>query len=104
MEDERSTSEENPPMTTKTNIYTIWVRTGDVSLGGTDSNVFIQLSGTTGRTESIHLPPQDIFSFEEGSVDKFILEVPDVGDLKRCCVGHDSTQDTGWYVVDVRIK
>ena len=53
-----------------TNIYTVWVRTGDDELAGTDSNVFIQLFGTTGQTESIHLPPRDIFSFESGSVDK----------------------------------
>ncbi len=88
----------------KTNIYTIWVKTGDVALGGTDSNVFIQLTGTTGRTDSIFLPPRDAFAFEAGSEDKFILEVPDVGDLNRCCVGHDGAVDSGWFVVDVRIK
>ncbi|MBC8170094.1 MAG: hypothetical protein H7X77_00410 [Anaerolineae bacterium] len=88
----------------KTNVYTIWVRTGDASLGGTDSNVFIQLWGSQGKTESIYLPPQDVFAFEAGSVDKFILEVPDLGDLTRCCIGHDNTADPDWYVVDVRIK
>lgn len=88
----------------KTNTYKIWIRTGDVALGGTDSNVFIQLTGTDGRTDSLHLPARDAFAFEAGSVDAFILEVPDVGDLTRCCVGHDSTADSGWYVVDVRIQ
>lgn len=88
----------------KTNIYTIWVRTGDVALGGTDSNVFIQLIGTEGKTESIYLPPEDVFAFEAGSVDKYILEVPDVGELRRCCIGHDGAADSGWYVVDVRVK
>ncbi len=89
----------------KTNIYTIWVKTGDQPLGGTDSNVFIQLFGTTGHTEVIFLPPEDIFAFEQGSVDKFILEVPDVGELTRCCVGHDNAEgDSGWYVESVRIK
>ncbi len=88
-----------------TNIYTIWVKTGDQNLAGTDSNVFIQLFGTDGQTESIHLPSQDIFAFESGSVDKFILEVPDVGELTRCCIGHDNSEgDSGWFVVDVRIQ
>lgn len=88
-----------------TNIYTIYVKTGDDTLAGTDSNVFIQLFGTTGQTESIHLPAKDVFAFEAGSVDKFIMEVPDVGDLTRCCIGHDNSEgDSAWYVVDVRIE
>lgn len=88
----------------KTNTYHLWVKTGEQPLGGTDSNVFIQLFGTTGQTESIYLPPQDIFAFEQGSIDKFILEVPDVGDLNRCCIGQDASADSGWYVETVRVK
>jgi hypothetical protein len=88
----------------KTNIYTIWVKTGEAPLGGTDSNVFIQLFGTNGRTEVLHLPPEDIFAFESGSVDRFILEVPDLGDLTRCCIGQDASADSGWYVETVRVK
>lgn len=87
-----------------TNTYTIWIRTGGESLAGTDSNVFIQLFGTTGQTESLHLPARDVFSFEAGSTDKYVLQVPDVGDLTRCCIGHDDSEgDSGWFVVDVRI-
>jgi hypothetical protein len=88
----------------KTNVYTIWVKTGDQPLGGTDSNVFIQLFGTTGQTESIWLPARDIFSFEAGSVDRFVLEVPDLGDLTRCCIGQDGSVDSGWFVENVRVK
>jgi len=88
----------------KTNTYAISIRTGDDNLAGTDSNVFIQLFGTTGQTESIHLPARDIFSFESGSTDKYVLEVPDLGELTRCCIGHDNAEgDSGWYVVDVKI-
>ncbi|MBC7814435.1 MAG: hypothetical protein H7175_24980 [Burkholderiales bacterium] len=86
------------------NLYTLWIQTGEESLAGTDSNVFIQLFGTDGQTESIYLPPQDIFAFESGQTDKFILEAPELGDLTQCCIGHDSTEDSGWYVVDVRIQ
>lgn len=88
----------------KTNIYYLWVKTGDQPLGGTDSNVFVQLFGTQGQTESLYLPPQDIFAFEQGSIDKFILEVPDLGDLTRCCIGQDASQDSGWYVESVRVR
>jgi len=88
----------------KTNTYAIWIRTGDDNLAGTDSNVFIQLFGTSGQTESIHLPARDIFSFESSSTDKYVLEVPDLGELTRCCIGHDNSEgDSGWFVVDVKI-
>lgn len=87
---------------TKTNTYRVWVRTGE---SGTDSNVFIQLFGTDGQSESIHLPAQDVFSFEANGTDKFVLEVPDFGELTRCCIGQDNSAGVaGWFVVDVRIK
>jgi hypothetical protein len=88
----------------KTNIYSIWVKTGDEPLGGTDSNVYLQLFGTTGKTEAIYLPPEDIFAFEQGSIDKFILQVPDVGELNKCCIGQDASVDSGWYVETVTVK
>lgn len=89
----------------KTNTYAIWIRTGEDSFAGTDSNVFIQLFGTLGKTESIHLPARDLFSFESGSTDKYVLEVPDLGDLERCCIGQDNTEiDSGWFVIDVRVQ
>ena len=48
---------------------------------------------------------KDIFAFESGNTDKFVLEVPDLGDIRRCCVQHDNSEgDSGWFVVDVRIQ
>ena len=88
----------------KTNTYALSVKTGTESLAGTDSNVFIQLFGTQGHTDSILLPARDIFAFEEGSVDRFILEVPDVGELTRCCIGQDASADSGWFVEWVLVK
>ena len=85
-------------------IYTVWIRTGDEPLGGTDSNVYVMLFGAKGQTDWIFLPPRDAFAFEEGGVDKFILDAPDVGDLTRCCVGHDNSADPGWFVEDVRVR
>lgn len=84
--------------------YTIWIKTGDEPLGGTDSNVFVMLYGANGQTDWIHLPPQDIFAFEEGSLDKFMLLAPEVGDLTQCCVGHDNSADPGWFVETVRVE
>ena len=86
-------------------LYTIWVTTGDDELAGTDSNVFIRLAGTQTTTETLHLPPQDIFAFEAGGTDKFVLDVPELGDIKECCIGHDNSEgDSGWYVKTVKIQ
>jgi hypothetical protein len=84
--------------------YSIWITTGDEALGGTDSNVFIQLFGSNARTEAIYLPPEDIFAFEQGNTDKFVLEAPDLGNITRCCIGQDGSVDSGWYVKTVRIR
>lgn len=83
--------------------YHIWIKTGDQPLGGTDSNVYVMLFGSAGRTDWIYLPPEDIFAFEEGSLDKFILVAPDVGELSQCCVAHDASADSGWFVEHVRV-
>jgi hypothetical protein len=84
--------------------YTVWVTTGDVALGGTDSNVFLMLFGEAGQTEWIHLPPEDVFAFEQGSTDKFVIVAPDVGSLTQLCVAHDNTADSGWHVAKVRVQ
>lgn len=83
--------------------YTVWVTTGDVALGGTDSNVFLMLFGEAGQTDWIHLLPEDIFAFEQGSTDKFVIIAPDVGRLTQVCVSHDDSADSGWHVASVRV-
>lgn len=84
--------------------YSLWVKTGDQPLGGTDSNVFLMLYGEAGQTDWVHLPPEDIFAFEQGSTDRFVLDMPDLGNLTRCCVGHDNSADSGWYVEQVSVR
>ncbi len=84
--------------------YSVWVTTGKEALGGTDSNVFIILYGENGQTDWINLPAEDVFAFEEGSTDKFVLAVPDLGELRRCCLAHDNSADSGWYIDSVRVQ
>ncbi len=84
--------------------YQVWVHTGSQPLAGTDSNVYIMLYGTQGRTDWILLPAEDAFAFEENAVDKFLLDLPDLGDPTRVCLSHDESVDSGWYVNNVRIE
>lgn len=91
----------------KQNVYTIYIRTGDDPDAGTDCNLFIRIFGTSGQTEEIPLPARDIFSFETGGTDKFILRVPDLGDLTRCCLRQDNSEgdpSSRWQVEDVRVE
>jgi len=86
-------------------LYTVWIQTGDQNLAGTDSNVYLQLVGTLLQTDFIHLPPQDIFAFEAGGTDKFVLDIPELGDLTQCCLQHDNSEgDSGWFVKTVQIQ
>lgn len=86
-------------------LYTIWVTTGNQELAGTDSNVFIRLAGTQAVSETLFLPTQDIFAFESGSVDKFVLDVPELGEIKECCIGHDNSEgDSGWFIRTVKVQ
>ena len=85
-------------------LYTVWIKTGEEPLGGTDSNVYIMLTGESGQTDWVFLPAEDIFAFEEGSTDKFLIDTPELGNLTRCCVGHDNSADPGWFVEQVRVK
>ncbi len=84
--------------------YTIWITTGDEPLGGTDSNVYLMLYGNDGQTDWLFLPTEDIFAFEAGATDKFVLVIDDIGAITRCCVGHDASADSGWYVQQVVIE
>jgi hypothetical protein len=85
-------------------MYEVYIKTGEVSLGGTDSNVFIQLFGEQAHTDALHLPPEDVFAFEQGNIDKFMIDAPSLGPLVRCCIGQDATSDSGWFVETVRIR
>ena len=50
--------------------YEITMWTGDVSGGGTDANVFIQMYGEGGKTEEYSLRNKTD-NFEKGQMDKF---------------------------------
>lgn len=91
----------------KQNVYTIYVRTGDDPDAGTDSSIFIQIFGTTGQSEEILLPARDLFAFEAGGTDKFILQAPDLGDLTRCCLRQEPSEGdpaSRWQVKEVRVE
>jgi lipoxygenase homology domain-containing protein 1 len=61
--------------------YDIEVRTGDDTGSGTDANVFLSVFGNKGELKDIKLekPLNNKNPFEAGSLDKFSLNLKDVG-------------------------
>lgn len=80
---------------------TVW--TGRQQGAGTDVPVKISLYGPNGGTGPHILEDDDPATneFADGSIDTFVLEVPDVGPLRHIRIGHDS--EDGWFLRKVRI-
>ena len=84
--------------------YHIEVWTGKQEEAGTDAPVKISIYGPNGGTGPHVLDDDDPATtdeFQDGSYDKFELEVPDVGPLRHIRIGHDS--EDGWFLRKVRI-
>lgn len=86
--------------------YSVWIKTGkEHPLAGTDSNIAIQLIGTEGKTEIITIIPEDVYAYDIDSTDRVSIETDaTLGEITRCCLGHDGSADTNWYVETVRIR
>ena len=70
--------------------YEVLVVTGDVKHAGTDANVFITVYGTNGDTGKRPLTKKFRNLFERNQIDKFILEVVDLGTLLLKLLKHSS--------------
>ena len=87
--------------------YEIDVTTGDKLGAGTDSNVKICLYGTE-RDSGWHPLEQSMThrdKFEARNTDKFLIEVPFLGDIRRCTICHDGWGlGAGWYLDRIKVK
>ncbi|XP_043570379.1 lipoxygenase homology domain-containing protein 1-like [Chiloscyllium plagiosum] len=93
----------NPMDVPKLNKYIVSVFTGDVKGSGTDADVFINIFGEHGDTGERRLD-NDKDNFERGSEDKFTIESPNLGRLKKITIGHNSKgSSAGWFLDKVII-
>ncbi|CAF4048737.1 unnamed protein product, partial [Rotaria sordida] len=84
--------------------YEVTVFTGDKSGARTDADVFIQMYGLNGKTEEIILKNKSAL-FERKSVDKFKIEAPDIGQIQKIRIGHNSEKfGSAWYLEKVLIQ
>eukprot|EP01051_Picozoa_sp_SAG22_P003134 SAG22_NODE_149_length_17456_cov_5.058363_9_plen_444_part_00 len=92
--------------------YEIVVKTGDYPMAGTDANVFIYIVGNAPSTDDDgvadsgeQLLDADGDEFERGSLDRFVITCPDLGDeIETLRLWHDNTGlGPGWYVEEVKL-
>eukprot|EP01046_Picozoa_sp_COSAG06_P033716 COSAG06_NODE_3464_length_5301_cov_4.178201_1_plen_1602_part_01 len=84
--------------------YRVVVHTANTRGAGTDANVYINLIGESAESGDMILESgQD--DFERGQADEFVLEVPELGQLKSIKIGHDSSgPGAGWKLDNVLVQ
>ncbi|XP_057644881.1 lipoxygenase homology domain-containing protein 1 isoform X2 [Chionomys nivalis] len=78
--------------------WSLWVWTTDLKKAGTNSPIFIQIYGQKGRTDEILLNPNNKW-FKPGIIEKFRMELPDLGRFYKIRVWHDrQNPGSGWHL------
>ncbi|CAF0968400.1 unnamed protein product [Rotaria sp. Silwood1] len=84
--------------------YEITIFTGDKVGTGTNTKIFIQIFGSHGKTDEILLK-NEFDSFERKSVDKFKIEAPNIGQIEKIRIGHNSEKfGAAWYLEKILIQ
>ncbi|KAK5871016.1 hypothetical protein PBY51_003919 [Eleginops maclovinus] len=82
----------------KYNKYIVSVFTADIKGSGTDADVFINIFGEFGDTCERRLD-NDKNNFEKGTEDKFTIEAPNLGKVRKITIGHNNKgSSAGWFV------
>ncbi|XP_039084792.1 lipoxygenase homology domain-containing protein 1 isoform X2 [Hyaena hyaena] len=78
--------------------WSLWVWTTDLKKAGTNSPIFIQIYGQKGRTDEILLNPNNKW-FKPGIIEKFRIELPDLGRFYKIRAWHDRRNPgSGWHL------
>ncbi|XP_050007661.1 lipoxygenase homology domain-containing protein 1 isoform X2 [Alexandromys fortis] len=78
--------------------WSLWVWTTDLKKAGTNSPIFIQIYGQKGRTDEILLNPNNKW-FKPGIIEKFRMELPDLGRFYKIRVWHNrQNPGSGWHL------
>ncbi|XP_060232877.1 lipoxygenase homology domain-containing protein 1 isoform X2 [Meriones unguiculatus] len=78
--------------------WSLWVWTTDLKKAGTNSPIFIQIYGQKGRTDEILLNPNNKW-FKPGVIEKFRMELPDLGRFYKIRAWHDrQNPGSGWHL------
>uniref|UniRef100_A0A3Q3MN87 Lipoxygenase homology domains 1b n=1 Tax=Mastacembelus armatus TaxID=205130 RepID=A0A3Q3MN87_9TELE len=82
----------------KKHPWSLWIWTSDLPNAGTDADVCFQVYGEKGKSDEIRLDNKTD-NFEQGQVDKFMVELPDLGKLTKLRIWHEKRSPfTGWHL------
>uniref|UniRef100_A0A671XMC4 Lipoxygenase homology PLAT domains 1 n=1 Tax=Sparus aurata TaxID=8175 RepID=A0A671XMC4_SPAAU len=83
--------------------WSLWIWTSDVKGAGTDAQVFLQIYGEKGKSDEIKLE-NNSDSFEQAQLDKFMIEMPDIGKLLKLRIWHEKRHPfSGWHLARVTL-
>ncbi|XP_026052473.1 lipoxygenase homology domain-containing protein 1-like [Carassius auratus] len=78
--------------------WSLWIWTSEIKGAGTDAQVFLQVYGETGKSDQMKLESKSD-SFEQGQCDKFIIEMPDIGKIRKVRIWHEKRNPfSGWHL------
>uniref|UniRef100_A0A8C6URX6 Lipoxygenase homology domains 1b n=1 Tax=Neogobius melanostomus TaxID=47308 RepID=A0A8C6URX6_9GOBI len=82
----------------KKHPWSLWIWTSDLQGAGTDTDISFQVYGTKGKSDEIRLDNKTD-NFEQGQIDKFMVELPDLGKLTKLRIGHEKRSPFGgWHL------
>ncbi|XP_071988971.1 lipoxygenase homology domain-containing protein 1 isoform X1 [Engystomops pustulosus] len=94
----------NPMDVPKMNKYIARVFTGSANGSGTDADVFLNIFGENGDTGERKLD-NDKDNFEKGAEDKFTIDAPNLGKIRKITIGHNNKGGSaGWFLEKVIIE
>ncbi|XP_070707153.1 lipoxygenase homology domain-containing protein 1 [Pempheris klunzingeri] len=83
--------------------WSLWIWTSDVKGAGTDAQVFLQIYGELGKSDEIKLE-NNSDSFEQAQLDKFMIEMPEIGRLQKLRIWHEKRHPfAGWHLAKVTL-
>ncbi|XP_061586231.1 lipoxygenase homology domain-containing protein 1 [Cololabis saira] len=87
----------------KKNPWSLWIWTSDLPSAGTDADISFQVYGEKGKSDEIRLANKTD-NFEQGQVDKFMVELPNLGKLTKLRIWHEKRNPfAGWHLSKVTL-
>uniref|UniRef100_A0A665TCQ2 Lipoxygenase homology domains 1b n=1 Tax=Echeneis naucrates TaxID=173247 RepID=A0A665TCQ2_ECHNA len=82
----------------KKHPWSLWIWTSDLPNAGTDADISFQVYGDKGKSDEISLDNKTD-NFEQGQVDRFMVELPDLGNLIKLRIWHEKRSPfAGWHL------
>ncbi|XP_071282023.1 lipoxygenase homology domain-containing protein 1-like [Agelaius tricolor] len=87
----------------KKNPWSLWIWTSDIKNAGTDATIFFQIYGDKGKSDEMKLD-NNSDNFETGQTDKFMIELPDLGNFYKLRIWHEKRNPfAGWHLNKVTL-